>query len=510
MGMSNIYMDRRSFLKLGASAALAGLTYPLTRFLGDNSQPPNILVLVFDALSARNMALYGYPRQNTPNLERFAQRATVFHQHHSTGSFTTPGTASMLTGVYPWDHRALQLYSQALPPFSDQNIFGLLPPAYSSFAYTQNPNAYILLDQFRQHIGALPPIGALADYSAAWAESLFPKDYYPAYRAEYALERGGSYKLPASLWLSLFKFWRMRRGNRLMGEALLQTYPYGPVSCDQKVIWTQCFQLETAVNWTIDQAQFAKRPFLGYVHYFPPHPPYNPRVDFTQLFDDDYHAPEKPPFYDKAADIQQESDQKRRLYDQFIAHVDSEFGRLYVALENSGVLDDTCLVVTSDHGELFERGIIGHAGPPLYEPLLHIPLLISLPGQQERQDITTPTSAVSLLPTLLNLSGVRAPNNIESGILPGFASQPASSEGAIYALDAESNPRNGPLRQFSACVIRWPYKLIAYHNYPKIPNSFELYNLADDPDELNNLYTPGDALASGLKAELEQKLDFNT
>jgi membrane-anchored protein YejM (alkaline phosphatase superfamily) len=143
--MSPTAFNRRDFLKMAGVASLsalgaAGLAIPSpVRGWLSTDQKPNILVIVFDALSAYNMALYGYARANTPNLERFANRATLFHQHHAGGNFTSPGTASLLLGVYPWKHRAMQHRAQALERYSDQNIFSLLPDEYFRFAYTQNP-----------------------------------------------------------------------------------------------------------------------------------------------------------------------------------------------------------------------------------------------------------------------------------------------------------------------------------------------------------------------------------
>ncbi|HLF91645.1 MAG TPA: sulfatase-like hydrolase/transferase, partial [Anaerolineales bacterium] len=78
---------RRDFLKLAALLPLTQFRWPL--FVGEpkgavqNSGAPNVLFLVFDALTARNVSLYGYPRETTPNLARFAERATVFHNHRA-------------------------------------------------------------------------------------------------------------------------------------------------------------------------------------------------------------------------------------------------------------------------------------------------------------------------------------------------------------------------------------------------------------------------------------------
>ena len=93
--------NRRDFLKLAGMLPL-GLAAPqLDRSLGLQSDKKNVIIIVFDAFSAYNISLYGYGRETTPNITRLAERATVYHNHYAGSNFTTPGTASLLTGTYP-------------------------------------------------------------------------------------------------------------------------------------------------------------------------------------------------------------------------------------------------------------------------------------------------------------------------------------------------------------------------------------------------------------------------
>ena len=96
-------LNRREFLKISAaltaSATFSDVSPVLSARDAGASGKPNILVFVFDAMSARHLSLYGYSHETTPNLEKFAERATVYHQHYSGGNFTSAGTASMLTGM---------------------------------------------------------------------------------------------------------------------------------------------------------------------------------------------------------------------------------------------------------------------------------------------------------------------------------------------------------------------------------------------------------------------------
>jgi len=176
--MSNY--NRRDFLKLLAAVPAA---YTLSRLLPEsvfrysagNPGAPNVIVLVFDTLSACHLSAYGYQRKTTPNLERFARRANVYHAHYSAANFTTPGVASILTGLYPWTHRALHLSGLVARELADRNIFESLGQDYHRFAFSQNVMATNLLDQFRAGIDELLPSSSFSELSLLPSE-LFKKD----------------------------------------------------------------------------------------------------------------------------------------------------------------------------------------------------------------------------------------------------------------------------------------------------------------------------------------------
>ena len=145
-------LTRREFLLSLAAMPALGLRLPQLMTLtpgsgqarqGDPGQP-NFIIMVFDTFSARHLPLRGYPRDTTPNISRLAERATVFHNHYAGGNYTTPGTASLLTGLYPWSHRSLHMYGHALESVAPVNLFSQLPDAYQTVAYTQNALASAL------------------------------------------------------------------------------------------------------------------------------------------------------------------------------------------------------------------------------------------------------------------------------------------------------------------------------------------------------------------------------
>src|SRR5512137_2624998 len=131
--------NRRDFLKLSALlSAGTALTALQPRIESLQERKPNIIILLADTMSAENLSLYGYRRHTTPNLERMAERALVYHSHYSGGNYTTPGTASTLTGLYPWSHRAINMGGLVRRPLANLNVFHLLGPEYHRVGFSQN------------------------------------------------------------------------------------------------------------------------------------------------------------------------------------------------------------------------------------------------------------------------------------------------------------------------------------------------------------------------------------
>lgn len=509
--MKNIHLSRRDFLKtLGVSSlALSGLiraNQPSVQPHSSVQKPPNILVLVFDALSATDMSLYGFPRQTTPNLDQAAKRATVYHRHYSAGNFTTPGTASLLTGVYPWKHRAINLQGQTTDYFATENIFSLLPDEYHKFAYTHNSLAYILLEQFRNRIDELLKISDLALYSDLLVDKIPLSDHTTALEAELLLLKN-DFSVNGSLFLSILdEAQRLNRSVRL-NQMYHQDFPRGLPNCRTgEQPGALCFTLEATIDWLQNKVKEQTNPFFGYVHVLPPHAPYNSRKEFIGRFNNGWEPLAKPTHFFGEKNRSKTLSRQRRQYDETIAYIDSELGRLLDFLDQNQFLQNTCLVVTSDHGEMLERGISGHNTPVLYEPIIHIPLVIFYPGQDNHQDIDTPTSAVDVLPTLLQLTGGSLPGGLEGQVLPGYLPNNASESRNIYVVEAKSSPKQGPLKKATFVLMQERYKLIYYAGYPGFEQVYEMFDLVNDPEETNDIYNATDAISGQLQDQLTARL----
>ena len=199
---------------------------------------------------------------------------------------------------------------------------------------------------------------------------------------------------------------------------------------------------------------------------------------------------------------------RRQFYDEYIANVDAEFGRLLDFLKRKGILEKSYFIVTSDHGQLFERGVVGHATPLLYDPVVRVPLLISAPGQTIRQDVYAPTCSVDLLPSLTHLISGQIPEWCQGTLLP-FLGGEETMDRPIFSMDAKFNPAFSALLHASFAMRKGSYKLIYYKGYSGYDgkDAFELYDVEDDPEELNDLYSEKSSVADSLREELLTKIE---
>ena len=497
-------ITRRDFLKLAGILPL-GLAAP--RFASSLEMQPkqqNVIVVVFDALSASNIALYGYRRDTMPNLTRWTERAVVYHNHYASGNFTTPGTASLLTGTLPWTHRAFDLYGLVDEPFVEKNFFTAFPNHYR-LAYTHNPVANTLLNQFSEKMEDPIPLAKLLLTNDDIITSLFRKDESTATvgwtRAMKNKDEGYAY----SLFLShLLKAFRERTISDLQSQ-----FPGGI----PHIAGDNYFLLEDAIDWLSDTLNGIPQPFMGYFHFMPPHGPYNTHKSFFGHFDEDSYWPEYKPldlFSDEQSDAFELLFRKRTNYDEFILYVDQEFDRLMSQLETSGLLENTWVVLTSDHGEMFERGIVGHLTPVLYEPVIRVPLIIFEPGRNARTDIYSKTSAVDVLPTLLHVTEQNSADWSEGAVLPPFATIQELDRN-LYVIQARKNAQKAPLTTATLALLKEQYKLTYFFGYPELGGGerIELYDLENDPEELNDLYPGKRETGADLLYEKNKILEVN-
>jgi arylsulfatase A-like enzyme len=498
-------LSRRDFLKLAGLASLSAFMAPLSKAkqtVGSPAEAKNILILVFDAWSAEHVSLYGYPRQTMPHLERFAENAVVYHRHYSAGTFTIPGTASLLTGTLPWTHRAFSLGSGVLPELEDRQAFALLANSHLTLGYAQNKYADVFLNQFHRSLDTHVSASAFNYEDRAFYRPWFENDPQIAFSAfddNLVRDRDG---YDASLFLGpLLRSLHLaeRRADRSSHRL---AYPLGLPETDAR----EYFSLGGVVEGAIRLLEGLQVPTFAYLHFYPPHDPYSPTKKFKGSFLGlNVWEPQEKPIHPLASLQKDFGDllAKRHIYDDYLASWDEAVAKLFDFLRDSGLLETSYVFVTSDHGEMFERGELGHVTPLIYEPLIHIPLLVSRPGQKGREDIHAWTSSTDLLPTLAHLSGLQRPAWAEGQILPGLGGA-EDPDRSLFTVEAARNPSFAPLSRASISLTKKQQRL-TYYNYPDY-RQFEFYDLAEDPQEMNDLYALQPAAARQMQDEMLQAL----
>ena len=450
---------------------------------GDASRP-NIVILSIDALSAPHMSLYGYTRPTTPELQQFAQGATVFDRAYANGNFTTPGIASILTGTLPWTHRALQL------------------PVWP-LTYTRQTSLPAVLERAGYRTG----------YVSTNAIAGAAKQGFGQYFQFARTDMTGHVTLCAD---GLSKYLRyvcaaeeLPPLEEMEGIAAQFRPPNDNLEHDPRLA------LDPALQW-LAKADGSKPVFL-WVHLFPPHSPYAVPKPWLGRFDPSERDRNGASTQPSWAWIQSQLPPRRvatleARYDEAVAYVDaSATPFLRQALKILG--PNTAIVVTADHGESFAHGYGAHTGPGLYDEIINIPLIIKLPGETAGQRCAEPAEQADIAPTLAALAGIAPPADWEGHSLLDACGSSAADDSqprAIFSMNFEQNPRYAALRTGSIAVVQGRWKLIHYMgalHYPFMPALHdELYDVVADPGERANLAIQQPAKLQELRALIDAAL----
>jgi len=219
--------------------------------------------------------------------------------------------------------------------------------------------------------------------------------------------------------------------------------------------------------------------FFIWVHFYDPHDPYLP----------------PPPFGEKYKD---------RPYDGEIAYTDVYVGKLVALLEDIDILQETLVVVVGDHGEdLYEHNEPGH-GIFLYDTALKIPMIFSCPGVIPAGiEVDQQVRTIDIMPTILEMIKVNIPKLVQGkNLIPLLEGKKVKEAEESYAETYFPLISNGWSELKALRTEDW--------KYIQAPKP-ELYNLKEDPKELNNLFTPENRMAMSLKkrlARLEEEISL--
>ncbi len=402
----------------------------------------NLVFVSFDAVQAAHMHSLGYSRDITPTIDALAKEGFNFTNDISTASWTVPAAMTWFTGVYPSDHKLV-------------NKFAVFNPPVTKIANMRelSPNIVTL------------------------AEILKSKGYATGgFTGDAGMSAVFGYGLGFDVYFDKIKFGGM----------------------DESI--------PRALEWV---KQNKDRKFFLFLHGYDSHGQNVPAGGFDYRFVDKGYDKKYSGSAKEQEALREEGLEKgeiklrdedvrfwRAIYDEKINRADALFGKFIAELDKMGLKDKTLFIISSDHGtEFYEHKHVDH-GHTLYDELIHVPLVIKLPGRSDGKVIKDQISSLDIMPTILELMDIQMPETAKNQ-LRGASLVPAM-KGASVDKDVYSETDYRLYTYKRAVQTKDGWKFI----YTMENKSKELYNLKNDPGETKNLVNTEPKLAY----ELEQKL----
>ena len=382
----------------------------------------NVVVVLVDALRADHCSLHGYERETTPNLDRWSRQGVVFENALAQSSWTIPSTATLLTGQYSYTHGLYDAYHWFLVPGIDTLPTRLREAGWTTGAFVANR----LVSQDRNFARGFEGFHVMPFATAAQVNRAF-------------------------------------------------------------------------LNW-LDALE--GRRFFAYLHYMEPHLPYAAPGSFLNRYEEDQERHDEPDparsdeivealedrIAERGCDLTPDewADVRKLVnrYDGEIAYWDDRFGRLMKALETRGLLEDTLVVVTADHGEEFlDHGMLRH-GHSLHDELLRVPLIFLNTGRDPKRR-SDPAGLVDVAPTLMGLIGEAGLAGAEHPEVPmaGRDLFDARTKSVpLFAETAHGARRPGGKMMTLRGVTTWPWKGVLNLD----EGSLAIWNRAEDPEEMED------------------------
>lgn len=430
------------------------------------AERPNVVVILADDLGWSDLACYGSDLHETPHLDRLASQGVRFTDAYAASPVCTPTRASVLTGRHP-ARLQMTIWREAA---ADRGNRRLLEPIVR---------------------GDLP----LAETTLA--ELLHDAGYYTAHVGKWHLGRAEAYPQPHGFDVNV--------GGTLWGAP--QTFFY-PFRGDQYFRdWRYVPDLEPSepgdylTDRLTDEAikivdRMGERPFYLNLWYHAVHTPIEGPPELTAKYE---------------AKISADGVHRNPHYAAMVERLDANVGRVLAKLDDAGVADRTIVLFASDNG-----GFVGdcklHPGVPvasnaplrsgkgsLYEGGIRVPLIVRAPGVTPAGAVCRePVVSCDLLPTVLSLVGLAAPDDL---ILDGVNGAALLSNPGAHLSDRSlyfHYPHYYPTTTPASAIRSGRWKLLEYFE----DDSLELYDLATDLGEHHNLAPARPDLAARLQAEL--------
>lgn len=461
----------------------------------------NIVIFYTDQQRADSLGFMGNPYARTPHLDRLAERGTVYTQHYATHPLCMPSRASFITGCYPQTHRVF-----------DNELF--LPETVTTMPEVFLANGWRTAAVGKLHFQGRKPETSLWDKEKCFEDSR-------RWRAGELDDWTGPYYGFENVRITIGHNIGVQTNAGHYGRWRAREFPdlaSGPEHAPQDGCFPECHCWKSGMpldahhsTWVADRAvEFlqtaGEEPFYLHISFPDPHRPYSAPAPYHSMFDGTAfpspHALEgenqrKPGVYqtamnNKGADrtfpLMHFPHFAGEAYQAVMAQthamislIDDSIGRVLDALEKRGLMHDTILVFTSDHGDfLGDHHFFGKAPVPC-RSLLRVPLLICDPGRPAGRcdDVC---SNVDVMPTLLQRCGLKVPADVQGVVLPG----PGEVARRDVAFECAYSTYSRDFHHFSLYGRRYRVSF-----FPWLGQG-ELYDLDRDPFEQDNLFdAPG-------------------
>lgn len=383
-----------------------------------------VILITVDTLRADPLSPYGGAVRRTPNIERLASGSLLFEHAFSTCSTTSPAHASLMTSLYLEDHKV----------YSNFEALGTDPATLAQVFRAQGFATYAIVNM--AHLN--PDVAKLA--------------------------RGFDTYI--------------RSGNQRGAGATF----------------------DHALQW-LDQ--HPKQRFFAWIHLADVHTPYHAPTPFdTWFYQGDPRAPEKTslkkvwpllplemaqhPLFTQWLQGITDVDWISAQYRGAVSYVDHEIGRFLDQLEQRHKLEQTAVILTSDHGENLGEHQMYFVHTGLYDATVHVPLIAYFPDHtRQSHRISELVQSIDIMPTLLEYFGLAAPEHLRGRSLWPLIHGNPSEERTLFMEHAGHS-------QIAARTRRYKYiqHLRTQHfqpSYPFVKGREELYDLLQDPQEKHNL-----------------------
>jgi len=454
----------------------------------------NFVFFIPDEMRAESVSCYGHPLVRMPNYDRVAREGVRFDQCHVQHTVCSPSRCSVMTGWYP--HVA-----------GHRTLWHLLRP--------HEPNLLRYLREAGYHVEWYGKNDVLA--AETFASSV---DHYA--------DPGGSHSGPNA---------------HAMGDAAYYSFDYEPFpgglyeTGDMK-------RVQAGIAF-LRSRRPGDGPFALYLPLSMPHPPYAAPQPYHRMYDASDVPPLRPAGLPDKPDFMTLIRRYRRLdelpdgfmerlqaaYLGMNSYVDWMLGELLGALDETGLAQETCLIVTSDHGDWAgDYGLVEKWPSGLDDTLTRVPLIIRTPDSRAGHVVAEPVELFDLMPTVLELAGVPVRHtHFARSLVPQLEGTDGDPERAVYAEGGydlhEPHAFEGRWSDYDIprdeSHIYWPKGLLQQEHPESVCRSVmlrtskhklirrtagvcELYDLERDPQELHNVY--GDPAYAAVQADLECRL----